>query len=68
MHIRRRKTRRTTMSLLAIFALIAAVSPAVAATNFADVDRNALTLIAIFGTLLFAIVFEVWRLTLRQQD
>lgn len=68
MHIRRRKTRHTTMPLLAILAIIAAVSPAVAATNFADVDRNALALIAIFGTLLFAIVFEVWRLTLRQQD
>jgi hypothetical protein len=51
--------------LLAALAIGAAVSPAAAAPSLAELDRNALVLIGAFGVRLVAVVFEVWRLTLR---
>jgi|GEM_PF-3115709 len=54
--------------LLAVLAIGAAVSPAAAAPSLAELDRNALVLIGAFGLLLVAVVFEVWRLTLREDE
>lgn len=69
MHMPNRKPRPpfrgTALSLLATFAVIIAASPAAATTDLAGLDRGALALILAFGSLLFAIVFEVWRQTLR---
>ena len=59
--------KRSAPILVGAVALAAAVSPAAAATPLAEVDRSALAMIAVFGTLLLAIVIEVWRMTLSQQ-
>lgn len=62
------KRRFAGVILLAILAIGAAVSPAAASPRLAELDRNALVLIGAFGLLLFAVVFEVWRLTLRDDE
>lgn len=52
-----------------LFVLGAAIvaSPAAAATrNIHSIDGAALAMVIAFGALLFAIVFEVWRMTLNK--
>lgn len=59
-----RKSRRLALPFLAVIALAGAVSPVAAATGFANMDQAAIAMIVAFGTLLLAIVLEVWRSTL----
>lgn len=55
--------RRSAAVLLAVVAVAGAVSPVAAASGLTVMDRGALAMIVAFGTLLLAIVFEVWRMT-----
>lgn len=65
-----RKTQRLRFALSSLlFVLGAAIvaSPAAAATrNIHSIDGAALAMVIAFGALLFAIVFEVWRMTLNK--
>lgn len=58
--------RAVIVTALSFIMLAIVISPAPAApirtTTLADLDRGALALIVVFGTLLLAIIFEVWRL------
>ncbi len=58
-----KSVRRTAAILLALVSVGAAVSPVAAASGLTAMDRGALAMIVAFGTLLLAIVFEVWRVT-----
>ncbi len=59
------KLRYALIAMLSLVSLGAIVTPASAATGLARLDGGALAAIIAFGALLFAIVFEVWRMTLR---
>lgn len=65
MLVSRKKTlnrlRNILLSLISLFGVALLITPASAASQTIDLDRSALVLITLFGTLLFAIVFEVWR-------
>lgn len=60
--------RRIAIALVALFAVVAAVSPAAAATSFAGLDSGMLAMVLAFATLLFAVVIEVWRLGVHQHQ
>lgn len=62
--------RAAAITLLSFIMLAIAISPAPAATTttLADLDRGALALIVTFGTLLLAIIFEVWRVGQYHQE
>ncbi len=57
-----RPFRKRAIALLALFAVVAAVSPATAAAHLVTLDNGMLAMIVAFATLLLAVVFEVWRL------
>jgi len=63
--ISQKAIRGAAVSLLASLAFVIVNSPAQAANLASDLDSGAILLVIAFGTLLVAIVFEVWRMTLR---
>lgn len=57
--------RSTGIAILSLLSLAIVVSPAAAAGEFGNISGNALAIIIGVGLLLFAVVFEVWRMTAR---
>lgn len=64
----RNKLRTLRLTLMGLFLLLGTAivaSPASAATsNLQTIDGSAVAMVIGFGGLLFAIVFEIWRMTL----
>lgn len=62
-----RSLRFALSALLLVLGAAIVASPAAAATsNLHSIDGAALAMVIAFGALLFAIVFEVWRMTLKK--
>lgn len=58
-----RRTRFILMALVAVLSTALIITPAGAAGEFAQLDGGHVAAVCIFGTLLFAVVFEIRHLT-----
>lgn len=62
-----RRLRVTLTALVASFILSLIITPVAATDGITDINKGAVIIITFIGALLFAIVFEVWRNTLRER-